>query len=79
MLCSSLLAALLATTHAFSPPTTRRRPPRTPRRADGEKTGLDAIDELLPRFRRDAGAVDLPKEETTETEGAAMGGRPRVA
>ena len=71
MVRSRALLACLAAAHAFSPPTTRRLP-QTKRRADGEKTGLDAIDELLPRFRRDAGAVDLPKEEV-ETEGAAMG------
>ena len=71
MVRSRALLACLAAAHAFGPPT-RRRLPQTKRRADGEKTGLDAIDELLPRFRRDAGAVDLPKEEV-ETEGAAMG------
>ena len=74
MVCRSAgLLACLAAANAFGPPTTRRRLPRTPRRADGEKTGLDAIDELLPRFRRDAGAVDLPKDEETPTEGATMG------
>ena len=67
------LLACLAAAHAFGPPTTRRLP-RTTRRAEGEKTRLDAIDELLPRFRRDAGAVDLPKdEETPSVEGATMG------
>ena len=54
MLWSSLLAALLGT-HAFGPP--RRRPLVTrrlivTRRAEGEKTRLDAIDELLPRRPR---------------------------
>ena len=69
---SARLLACLAAAHAFGPPT-RRRLPQTKRRADGEKTGLDAIDELLPRFRRDAGAVDLPKDEEAPAEGAAMG------
>ena len=72
MASSVRLLVCLAAAHAFGPPT-RRRLPQTKRRADGEKTGLDAIDELLPRFRRDAGAVDLPKEEETSTEGATMG------
>jgi hypothetical protein len=74
MVCRARLLACLAAANAFGPPPTRRRLPQTKRRADGEKTtGLDAIDELLPRFRRDAGAVDLPKDEETPTEGATMG------
>ena len=47
MVCrSARLLACLAAAHAFGPPT-RRRLPQTKRRADGEKTGLDAIDELV--------------------------------
>jgi hypothetical protein len=69
---ATALLTLLAATHAFGPQTTRRRLPRLSRRAE-EKTGLDAIDELLPRFRRDDGAVDLPRDEAKQSGGAEMG------